>query len=73
MTFGVFILYIEDIYKDDSQLLKEINNEVVSVMIGRGFIKMKEFTEELKSLRKKHKNKKIDKLYPQLIKWCANQ
>lgn len=73
MTFGVFILYAEDVYKNDPQLLKEINDEVVSVMIDRGFIKMKEFNEELKRIRKNNKNTKIDKLYPKLVKCCENQ
>jgi len=71
MTYGVFILYAEEIYKSDTKLLQEINNEVNSVMIERGFIKMKEFNEELKSLR--NKKKKIDQLYPELIKWCSLQ
>jgi len=73
MTYGVFILYAEEIYKSDTKLLQEINNEVNSVMIDRGFIKMKEFNEELKSLRNKNKKKKIDQLYPELIKWCSLQ
>ncbi|MEN2489679.1 DUF4932 domain-containing protein [Flavobacterium sp. B11] len=73
MTYGVFILYAEEIYKSDIKLLQEINNEVNSVMIDRGFIKMKEFNEELKSLRNKNKKKKIDQLYPELIKWCSLQ
>lgn len=73
MTYGVFILYAEETYKGDTQLLLEINNEVNSVMIDRGFIKMKEFNEELKNLRNKSKKKKIDELYPELIKWCSLQ
>lgn len=73
MTYGVFILYAEEIYKGDTKLLQEINNEVNAVMIERGFIKMKEFNEELKNLRNKNKKKKIDQLYPELIKWCSLQ
>ncbi len=71
MTYGVFILYAEEIYKGDTKLLQEINNEVNGVMIERGFIKMKEFNEELKNLR--NKKKKIDLIYPELIKWCSLQ
>ncbi len=73
MTYCVFILYAEEIYKGDEKLLQEINNEVNAVMIERGFIKMKEFNQELKNLRKKNKKKKIDLLYPELIKWCSLQ
>ncbi|MCV2483867.1 DUF4932 domain-containing protein [Flavobacterium sp. SH_e] len=73
MTYGVFILYAEEIYKGDTKLLQEINNEVNAIMIERGFIKMKEFNEELKNLRNKNKKKKIDLIYPELIKWCSLQ
>lgn len=73
MTYGVFILYAEEIYKGDAKLLQEINNEVNAVMVERGFIKMKEFNEELKNLRNKNKKKKIDQLYPELINWCSLQ
>jgi hypothetical protein len=73
MTFGAFVLYAEDIYKDDPGLLKEINDDVVNVMVDRGFVKMKEFNEQLKSLRQKQKGKKIDALYPKLLAWCAKQ
>lgn len=34
---------------------------------------MKEFNQELKNLRKNNKKKKIDLLYPELIKWCSLQ
>jgi len=70
MTFGVFILYAEEIYKDDPELLKEINIGVVSVMNDRGFIKMKDFADELKTLHGQNKKVKIDKLYPKLVEWC---
>jgi len=70
MTFGVFILYAEEIYKDNPELLKEINNEVIAVMKDRGFIKMKEFTDELKRLHGQNKKAKIDRLFPKLVKWC---
>lgn len=73
MTFGVFILYVEELYKNDIQFLKEINNEVESTMQERGFIKMKAFNEELKNLRLSNKTLKIDNLYPELVKWCSLQ
>lgn len=73
MTFAVFILYARDNWKNDPALVAEIEKEVNSTMVGRGFIKMNEFVEELKRLRAKNKKKKIDSLYPQLIRWCAEQ
>ena len=32
-----------------------------------------DFIDKLISLRKTYPNKKIDNLYPELIKWCKNQ
>lgn len=74
MTFGVFILYAQDIFKNDPATFKNALNEVNDVMVNqRGFRKMKEFNEELLSLRKKNKNKKIEDLYPELLEWCKTQ
>ncbi|PZR26125.1 MAG: hypothetical protein DI535_15740 [Citrobacter freundii] len=73
MTFAVFILYARENWKNDAALVAEIEQEVTSTMVARGFIKMNEFVDELKRLRAKNKKKKIDSLYPQLIKWCAQQ
>jgi hypothetical protein len=74
ITFGVFVLYAEEMYKKDPKLVEYINNDVVNTMVNsRGFIKMKEFNEELKRLRKENMDKKIDNLYPELLKWCAGQ
>lgn len=73
MTFGVFILYAQQNWKKDPKLVDEIEKEVNATMIARGFIKMNEFTEELKVLYAKNKGKKIDLLYLDLISWCAAQ
>ena len=74
MTYGVFILYCEDKYKNDAETLKAIYNDVKSVMSKqRGFIKMNEFTDYLVKLRQKHRHEKIDNLYAELLKWCAAQ
>ena len=74
MTFAVFILYCEDIYKNDPEILKLVYNDVNSVMSKqRGFVKMTEFSDKLLELRKKNRDKKIDDLYPELLKWCAAQ
>jgi hypothetical protein len=71
MTFGVFILYAQENWKKDPKLVDEIEKDVNATMIARGFIKMTEFTNELKRLHAQHKGKKIDLLYPALIQWCA--
>ncbi|WP_442588076.1 DUF4932 domain-containing protein [Pedobacter sp. AW31-3R] len=74
MTYAVFVLYCESIYKDDQELLGQVRDEVNSVMSNqRGFIKMKEFNTYLAGLHQQHKKKKIDDLYPELLEWCAKQ
>ena len=73
ITYGIFVLYAEDLYKNDPVLLKEINAEIVAVMNDRGFTKMKAFTDQLRTLHLKNRKTKIDKLYPKLISWCMSQ
>ncbi|MFX1706883.1 DUF4932 domain-containing protein [Chitinophaga sp. CC14] len=74
MTFGVFILYCEEVYKNDPAILKEVYTDVNEVMSKqRGFVKMKEFTDCLIRLRKAQPRKKIDELYPALLNWCMKQ
>lgn len=74
MTFGVFILYCEDVFRKDAETLKAITNDVNGIMEKqRGFIKMSAFTTQLISLRKANKHKKIEELYPALLQWCARQ
>lgn len=74
MTFGAFVLYCEDIYKKDPETLKASYKDVNEVMSKqRGFIKMSEFSTCLIKLRHKHGNRKIDDLYPELLRWCAEQ
>lgn len=73
MTYAIFYLYCADIYSDDAQTLAYAYQEVNEVMKQRGFIKMKEFNDEILSLRKKFPNKKIEALYPDFLKWCKTQ
>lgn len=73
MTFAVFYLYCADQYADDSPTLTYAYRDLNEIMKQRGFIKMKEFNDELLSLRKKYPNKKIEELYPDLLEWCKTQ
>lgn len=73
MTYSVFYLFCADKYANDPETLKDAYNSVNSVMKERGFIKMKEFNDQLLSLRKKYPNKKIDDLYPEFLEWCQKQ
>lgn len=73
MTYSVFYLYCADQYAGDPEALNYAYNSVNSVMKARGFVKMKEFNDELLLLRKKYPGKKIDDLYPELLEWCGKQ
>ncbi|MBO9202095.1 MULTISPECIES: DUF4932 domain-containing protein [Niastella] len=74
MTYGVFLLYCEDVFKNDPETLKAVYDDVNGVMVKhRGFIKMKAFASYLTTLRKANKHKKIENLYPTLLQWCSTQ
>jgi hypothetical protein len=74
MTFGVFLLYCEDVFGKDAATLQAITKEVNGIMEKqRGFVKMSAFTAQLVALRKANKHKKIEELYPALLQWCALQ
>ncbi|OQP49790.1 hypothetical protein A4H97_28285 [Niastella yeongjuensis] len=74
MTFAVFLLYCEEVFKKDPETLKATYEDVNGVMVKqRGFIKMKAFADYLVTLRNANKNKKIEALYPALVQWCAKQ
>jgi 6-pyruvoyl-tetrahydropterin synthase len=73
MTWGVFMLYaLENFSKEDSEIL--IQNHSDFIVNSRGFIKFKEFNKMLTALyRSKGKNKNIENLYPEVLKWCSEQ
>lgn len=69
MTWGVFLLYANDIYEGDD--LKDIEKITVDIMNYRGFVHFQQFYDELLDM---YVNKKDDKivadLYPDILKWC---
>lgn len=73
MTFSVYYLFCADKYSNDTPTLTYAYQDINSVLKARGFVKIKEFNDELLSLRKKYPGKKIEELYPELIEWCKNQ
>ncbi|MEG1385832.1 DUF4932 domain-containing protein [Algoriella sp.] len=73
MTWSIYILYIMDYFKDNKAAFDYAYNDINSVMIDRGFIKIKEFNDTLIELRKNNPNNKIEELYPELIEWCKTQ
>ena len=66
MTFAVFLLYCKDNY--DQALYEETRQSVISLMTERGFPRMEIFTASLEKLRAESPDKKIDVLYPALLK-----
>lgn len=73
MTFSVYYLFCADKYSNDPDTLSYAYQDINSALKARGFIKIKEFNDELLSLRKKYPNKKIEELYPELLEWCKTQ
>lgn len=70
MTYGVFVLYCKDHYDDAT--LQKVTKDITAQMTGRGFTKMKMFTEKLLAFRSANPAQKIDKWYPQFIKQFAD-
>lgn len=66
MTFGTFLLYCQDNY--NKALYAETRNNVISLMTARGFPKMELFVSCLEQARSAAPQKKIDDLYPHLLK-----
>lgn len=71
MTFGVFLLYCHDHY--ERSLYDQTREEVISVMGARGFIRMATFTSALEKVRAYAPAKKIDDLYPELLRSLAQK
>ncbi|WP_293309568.1 DUF4932 domain-containing protein [Pedobacter sp. UBA5917] len=65
MTFGTFLLYCQDNY--NKALYAETRNNVISLMIARGFPKMELFVSCLEQAKSELPDKKIDDLYPYLL------
>lgn len=72
LTWGLFILYAYDHYKDEA-LLEQVVENVNGMMIKKGFPKGAAFNEELLRLYREHKPQKIAGLYAPLLDWSTNQ
>lgn len=73
LTWGLFILYAQDNFGNDKELMDQVTENINSMMIKKGFPRAKEFNEELLSLYQSAKDKKIENLYPQLLDWSSKQ
>lgn len=66
MTFGVFVLYCKENYQHNDFIFAK--ESIISLMKERGFTKMQEFTDKLLKVRAENPTKKIDDIYPELLK-----
>lgn len=73
MTWAVFTLYCYDTFQEDD--FNEINNVTKQIMVnGRGFLKFKEFNNQLLEIYKnRKKTERVADLYDLILKWCASQ
>ena len=70
MTHAVFCLWVMSRY-EKSVAEFVIKNRIDLMVNKRGFIKFKEFTQQL--IKLSQKNKKAVELYPGVLEWCKTQ
>ena len=72
MTHSVFCIWITESYDNETSdyVIKE---RVKMNAEKRGFIKFKEFNNEMIKLKKENPNKTVAELYPQIIEWANQQ
>ncbi|MEX0274465.1 MAG: DUF4932 domain-containing protein [Flavobacteriaceae bacterium] len=69
MTFGVYSLYLDDMYPEENLLeyLPIMENMMEDT---RGFIQFKAFNRELLDTYRKDRTQSMDTLYAHMFKWC---
>lgn len=72
MTHAVFCLWMLENFDIESANYVINSREELNVS-KRGFVKFKEFNQELISLRKNNPSLKVTELYPLILNWCKNQ
>jgi len=72
MTHSVFCIWVTESYDNETSdyVIKE---RVKMNAEKRGFIKFKEFNNEMIKLKKENPNKTVTELYPQIIEWAKQQ
>lgn len=72
MTHSVFCLWVAENY--DKETSDYVINERVKMNVARrGFIKFKEFNDQMIQLKKENPTKTVAELYPQIIEWAKLQ
>jgi len=72
MTHAAFCVYVEDVY-DAATAAFVIGKREDMMVDRRGFIRFREFNQELLKLYRENKDKPLASFYPQLLEWCARQ
>ncbi|MGH2622619.1 MAG: DUF4932 domain-containing protein [Sphingobacterium sp.] len=73
MTWGLFILYVSDIFPNNQELLSYVVDHVNSKMVDKGFPKAKAFNKELFRLYKIKSNNQMAELYTGILAWSSTQ
>lgn len=73
LTWGLFILYVYDVFPNRASLLDETIAHVNAKMVAKGFPKAQAFNETLLMLYKRNPAVKIEALYAELLNWSASQ
>ncbi len=69
LTWGLFILYIHDIFPNNDSLLNQVIEHVNDKMIIKGFPKSKEFNDVLLNIYKNNPQLTLKDIYPELLNW----
>lgn len=73
ITWSLYVIYVSELFNNNQPAFDYAYQNVNDAMKGRGFPKIKEFTDQLIALRKNNPNKKFEELYPELVNWCKTQ
>lgn len=73
LTWGLFILYAQDHFPGNDELLQKVVDHVNDKMSTKGFPKSIEFNEELVRLYLASQTKNIEDLYDGLLTWASDQ
>lgn len=71
MTHSVFCIWVLENY--DKETSDFVINQRIKNTEKRGFIRFKEFNNEVTKLKKENQTKTITELYPQIIEWTKQQ
>jgi len=71
LTWGLFVLYVYDIFPQNENILIQVIDHVNDKMRIKGFPKSKAFNKELLAIYRKNPQLKVKDIYPELLAWAA--